>query len=196
MGVKPVPRVQIPLPPMNKIVFLDIDGVLVTRIEYLNGTKRNRPYKAPWFNKGCVKNLKMILEESKAEIVISSSWRRIYTLEMLHRIFRLNRVPKFIDITPTKQELYRPELGDKSILLSHGRGKEIEQWLKTRCDNVEIINNLSFVILDDDIFDIIEIFPNNTVQTSMEYGLTEEKAQEAIQILRRPDVPSQHKKAI
>lgn len=93
----------------NKVIFLDIDGVLATNAQYfMNSTKFKKKNK--WaeelrvqypFDKGCVKIFNEILELTDAEIILSSSWRIIYNLEELDIIFKKNDVIKSpVDITP------------------------------------------------------------------------------------------------
>jgi len=93
---------------VNKIIFLDIDGVLLTqssliesRQKYLNGeTEYQYDDK---FDLNCVNNLKNILKEvPDAEIVISSSWRILHSLEELREYFSDYGINPYriIDVTP------------------------------------------------------------------------------------------------
>ena len=50
-----------------KIIFLDIDGVLIPDFDHEN-------IKQEW-NRSCVNNLMYIISQTNAKIVISSSWR-------------------------------------------------------------------------------------------------------------------------
>lgn len=91
-----------------KVIFLDIDGVLALDKEFFtNRTNfRNKypeamelrlPY--PW-NKGAVKVFNEILEQTGAEIILSSDWRLHWDLEELDKIFKFNGVIKSpIDVT-------------------------------------------------------------------------------------------------
>lgn len=85
---------------MEKIIFLDIDGVLAThkefwicRPKYYKKFPVAEELKIPYpFNKGCVKILNEILTETKADIVLSSDWRTHWTLDELDKIFKFNNV--------------------------------------------------------------------------------------------------------
>jgi hypothetical protein len=85
-----------------KTIFLDIDGVLATHKEFMmNRTKFRKKYstamelRIPYpFNSGCVKVLNEILQETDAEIVLSSDWRLHWNLEELDKIFKFNGVIK------------------------------------------------------------------------------------------------------
>ena len=61
------------------------------------------------------------------------------------------------------------------------RGEEIKHWL----DNNKDFEVSSFVIIDDDIFDIKEYFPNNIVETNFKDGFTDAHLKLAKEILNR-----------
>ena len=63
-----------------------------------------------------------------------------------------------------------------------GRGNEIKFWLDTAISSGMNIEN--FVIIDDEMHDIADIFPNNIVKTDMNLGIQDEDVEEAIKILR------------
>lgn len=139
-----------------KVIFLDIDGVLVTR----GSLKKASGLRSP-FDPDCVEALNFLVEESKAVIVVTSSWKRILGLEELKDVFEHHGViAEMIATTP-------------NILGS--RGDEIERWL-TGKDRIE-----SFVILDDDS----DMFPyeDNLVRTDSSSGLTLESVNKALKIL-------------
>jgi hypothetical protein len=91
-----------------KIIFLDIDGVLATHKQYMMNRKKfqdkneiakelNIPYP---FDPKCVKIFNEILENTGAEIILSSDWRFHWDLKKLDRIFKFNKVIKSpIDVT-------------------------------------------------------------------------------------------------
>ncbi len=122
---------------------MDIDGVLCTFNEFYRNRKKfwekyetantlRLPYE---FNKGCVKILNEILEETDAEIVLTSDWRTHWNLRALGNIFNFNNVIKSpIDVTdvhPTSMSY-----------LERNRGGEIDIYIKKH--NVE-----NYVIIDD-----------------------------------------------
>jgi hydroxymethylpyrimidine pyrophosphatase-like HAD family hydrolase len=67
-----------------KLIFLDIDGVLVTTNSLIPSDK----YFGHTFDKNCVQNLIEILDATGAKVVISSSWREGRTLSQLQSIFK------------------------------------------------------------------------------------------------------------
>jgi hypothetical protein len=87
---------------MKAIIFLDIDGVLTTDAEYMRSRTKfwdkydeAKQLRIPYpFNPGCVKVFNEILEKVDVDIVLSSDWRRHYTLEELDKIFKFNKVIK------------------------------------------------------------------------------------------------------
>ena len=85
-----------------KKIFLDIDGVIATSKEHwMNAAKFQK--KNQWakdlnvlypFNKKCVEILNEIIESTKAEIVLTSDWKKFWTLEQMSVIFKENGIIK------------------------------------------------------------------------------------------------------
>jgi hypothetical protein len=159
-----------------KIIFLDIDGVL-------NVIPKSHDDFGGTFHDDFVENLKHIIDETGAKIVISSSWR-FSGLEWMQKMWRFRNLPgEVIDVTTF--------FADKKLNLNYWdvvRGHEIKVWL----DNHTDIEN--YVILDDDL-DMLDEQMNNYVQCSdnkdhpdcidIGYGLTKKCAEKAIKILNR-----------
>jgi hypothetical protein len=143
-----------------KIIFLDIDGVLV-----LDEAGEPHPEHAHPFDKGCVGALNEILNETNAMIVLSSTWKKVWDLKRLDFIFKFNGVIKSpLDITDD----------------FNNREKEITDYVQRK-------NVSDFVILDDIHMDI---FPKHFVKCTMSEGLKAEgiKAR-VISILKRSYAP-------
>ena len=187
-----------------KVIFLDVDGVLNNEPHALElrklfeeGKISEKEYHYDWDlpYDGSVLPLKHIVEETGAQIVLSSSWRigcsgpapkRLtdvldkYDLKIIDKTCYCVSVEKAIklgcDITKSYYGLETYDGGKRTILSD--RGIEISEWL-SRHPEVE-----SYVILDDDIEDIKPFHPNNYIRTKF-YGpgLTMELADKAIQIL-------------
>jgi len=151
-----------------KIIFLDIDGVL-------NVINQGRDEFGHKFNPKFVANLKTIIDQTDAKIVISSTWRNA-GLAKMQLMWEVRDLPgDVIDITPNFRHTNSP------------RGEEIAEWL--RLNQVD-----QYVILDDDT-DMLPEQLNNFVCCSggkrlsrhifsLEgYGLTKERADQAIKIL-------------
>jgi hypothetical protein len=150
-----------------KVIFLDIDGVL-------NVIPTEHDEFGCCFHKHFEYNLKHIIDQTNAKIVISSTWRLSGLDEMKELWKKRGLAGEVIDITP---------FGD----IDNIRGDEIQVWL----DNNDVKN---YVIIDDDT-DFWESQLNNFVRTSdnvdhedcvdIGYGLTKKCAEKAIQILNR-----------
>lgn len=151
---------------MDKIIFLDIDGVLNVYCE-------GRDEYGCTFHKHFEDNLRWIIEQTNAKIVISSTWR-MDGLEVIKEMWnKRNLAGEIIDVTP--------------VIDICNRGQEIQYWLDR--------NNVSnYVIIDDDT-DMLDSQMNNFVRTSKNedhpdcvdigYGLTRKCAEKAIKILKQ-----------
>lgn len=149
---------------MVKVVFLDIDGVLVTA-----RTLKERSGRYKVADTKCIYALNHLTTITEASIVISSSWRFCGANEM-RAIFNLWGVYApivgiTIDLTRKDGETYIPV----------PRGLEIQEWLDAHPE-VE-----SFVILDDEC-DMAHL-ESFMVKTKFDCGLTEQDAHKAIEIL-------------
>ena len=154
-----------------KIIFLDIDGVLVTRnsikYQYLNFPDET----SIRFGKKAVKNLNKLIRLTKAKIVISSTWRLFHSLEKLQSIFEEQKIKgKIISTTSVEKATIEEDIP---------RGQKIADWLEQHLE-VE-----QYVIIDDDVqADCIQFHPNNCVETSYKRGFaSEERFNEALAIL-------------
>lgn len=145
-----------------KVIFLDVDGVLNTEEtfernyqEYLKTGIRKEP-----IDEFRVKYLKDIIDNTGAEIVLSSSWRlhcefdeRRIVSEQSHMKYLLQLLAKY------GMTLYDITGYDKN----GNRGNEIIEWLNQ--NDVE-----SFVVLDDSISDLGEFVDKELIRTSFYKG--------------------------
>lgn len=153
-----------------KVIFLDVDEVLVThrckgigpRSGY-NGSHGKKYH----FDQESVKWLNYLVARSGAKVVVSSVWRIGATVEELNNLFKFQGLElEVIGKTPKFNE-------------SSCRGREIKDWLEKNGANVT-----KYVIIDDDaIADCIQDHPNNCVDTSFTFGLTRRKMEDALKIL-------------
>lgn len=159
----------------NKIIFLDVDGVLNSQSYHLRCKLNDN---SEWeIDEECVKNLKTIVDKTGADIVLSSTWRR---MKDSHRLsIRLNMI----------LDKYGLHISGKTPWLHGERPKEIKTWLDNYISKGNGIK--SFVILDDD-FSVDEYkkygLENNVVKTSFyeeNGGLRMEHVEKAIYILER-----------
>jgi len=160
-----------------KIIFLDIDGVL-------NVYSQGHDQYGAIFHTHFMENLKTIVDETDAKIVISSSWR-VNGIDEMRSMWRDRGLAgEVVDITPDLYFVYSGPTGDDNYC----RGDEIKLWLE---NNPEIT---VYVILDDDN-DMLEDQLENFVQTNHNlthpdcvdrgYGLTKICADKAIKILNK-----------
>lgn len=121
-----------------KIIFIDIDGVLATAPCW--SMKTDNKWDAYPFDKKAVKVLNKILEQTGAEMVLSSDWKYHYTMDQIKEIFlEFNGVIKApFDTTPM--------LPTSGADLEGGRIGEINLWLK---ENKEKLNITNWVAIDD-----------------------------------------------
>lgn len=145
-----------------KVLFLDIDGVLNSDTFYVNRPKETKqlPYPLSEFDPACVKRLNYIFEQTKARLVVSSSWRHD---SFISRVLEKAGIKEKVwDITPYG--------------MGKPRGFEIRQFLSEH-QNIE-----NYVILDD-VANMLPEQQSHFVHTKAYYGLTDEDAEKAITIL-------------
>jgi len=158
-----------------KVVFLDIDGVL-NSLNFVRDFD-NRCAEAGevlgfqhQIDHQAVLRLNRILINTRAVVVVSSSWRRIVDLDELIRILRnYGFEGTIVGTTPDLSHLDR---ADRPIW----RGDEIAHWLEHSPRAVQ-----SFVILDDNN-DMGEL-SHRLVLTDDRVGLTDEDALRAMALL-------------
>lgn len=160
---------------MRKVIFLDIDGVLSPR--WWDSDKQSDNY-GRLFDAKAVANLSKIIEETEADIVISSSWKNIGLVE-LQNMWRDRGLPgKIVDITPDymSDELLLKE-DSSNVDYLYERGSEIQGWLLLHGDEIS-----RFVIIDD-MDDILPEQQSHFVQTDPEVGITNEDVKKVVHLL-------------
>lgn len=157
---------------MDKIIFLDIDGVL-------NVIPQGYDKYGAIFHNHFEENLRILINKTDAKIVISSTWR-MSGLEVMQNMWKERKLAgEVIDITPCDRWMEDYEIEGRD------RGYEIQHWLDRNPVK-------SYVIIDDDS-DMLPRQMNNFVKTSgnvshkdcvdIGYGLTMQCVNEAIKIL-------------
>ncbi|MEN9360426.1 MAG: hypothetical protein RL095_1961 [Verrucomicrobiota bacterium] len=137
-----------------KVLFLDIDGVLIP-----NSWVKQRGT----FDPVAIANLNRIVAATGAHIVISSSWRVQNGLPALRELFGVAGFRgEIIDITP---------------VLRHSRGEEISAWLQAHSEVHE------YLILDD-VDDELCRFGDRFLLLDSDRGLTDDSAASTIACLR------------
>ena len=138
-----------------KVIFLDHDGVMCLSAQWGGRFKKkgwNNPdlcKKDPSiqfdnFDPKAVRILNQIIEETGAEIVVSSDWRNWTTVEQMGMVYeKYGIVKKPIDQTPKETIVDEDFHFDKDLDLEQGRSWEIKNWLK---DHPEVTH---WVAIDD-----------------------------------------------
>lgn len=155
-----------------KIIFTDVDGVLNE-----DTTPSRTKTRMIFVDEEKLLRLKRIVDETGAKIVLSSTWRYDrndpkYNGDFLELREAFHNVGlDFFDFTPVDAIGIR-------------RGMEIKAWLGLHRGEVE-----QFIILDDELFDFEErgLLPRLVKTEFGDGGLTEELAQEAIDLLLEND---------
>ena len=180
----------------NKIIFLDIDGVLNTEVFvrcYLQTLKHIGEIKGESFMKKELSDiiphdhfgalfcpvscgfLEHIIQETKADIVISSTWR-FSGLKHIRELWEHRNLPgNVIDVTPHMRSNSINEI-DLSFKERAERGNEIKEWMKRN----DFTGN--YVIIDDDD-DVLPEQESHFIQTNHMYGITFDHATDSINIL-------------
>ena len=157
----------------NRIIFLDIDGVL-------NCTKSKSKCPSTGDPVGIdtdkIRRLKRIIDETGAEVVLTSTWKDCYELGAYKQE---HRIGKYMN---NKFRKFRIKIKDKTFERTWSqRAKGILDWLKA---HPEVTN---FVILDDEEFVGYNQPPlkDYVIHTFWEgNGLTEASADMAIKMLK------------
>jgi hypothetical protein len=143
----------------RKIIFIDVDGPLAWATwndgkVTINGGVEDFQIPYSWVKEDC-EALQKICNETNAELVLSSDWKKHFTFNQMKRIFwHYGITARLIDIT-THQDLWnkmsRPSL-------EHERALEIVKWAKD--------NKISNWIAIDDL-DLYHTFKWLTPKTPM-----------------------------
>jgi len=161
-----------------KVIFLDIDGVLITAKNSMNdvagqaGTGNGNSA----FDEAAIENLNKLIALTDARIVISSSIRFNYSISQLRSLLKCGGVkrPNIVDVTPFTV--------DPKTNSSH-RGTEIRAWLS---NHPEVTN---FLVIDDCSDKQLTGIPRDRiVKTSYLQGFGDEVAyREAVTALHPAD---------
>ena len=152
-----------------KVIFLDIDGVV-----NCYDTKERAPSRVIGVEQRLIAHIKEIVDATGAKLVLSSTWRKDWAFNIMNgkdwhylRDEFAKQGLYFLDYTPSRRD-------------SH-RGEEIKEWLESTGYDVE-----SYVIIDDEMFDIRDLHEGHMVRTSSIDGIKPGAVKMAIQILEKP----------
>jgi hypothetical protein len=148
-----------------KVIFLDIDGVL-NYFDYNMEVDIKSFVNFKEIDTEKVLLLNEIVRRTGAKVVISSTWRKLYSIEeLIEGLDERGFIGEIIDITPS--------LHHRNVQ----RGEEIKYWL----DNCGL-DIISIVILDDDS-DMADMKQYH-IKTSYSTGLTESDVDLAVNKLK------------
>ncbi|MBQ8457408.1 MAG: hypothetical protein IJ540_07385 [Prevotella sp.] len=119
---------------MMKVVFLDFDGVMDTAYYDHVLAKEGKPHNDEYgcvFDPNCIKNLKHIIDQTGADIVVTSSWKYLMSYQDFLNMWKDRDLPGFVtDVTPEPPN-------------RRNRGDEIDAWIE------ECHTDCQYVIIDD-----------------------------------------------
>ena len=164
---------------------MDIDGVINTKEWHSKMTKDTPKDEYGYtFDPIAVANLAHIIDETGADIVISSSWK-FYGVPKLREMWKKRNLPGHIlDTTPntiSDEMLLKANLDE--IVFGECRGSEIKEWLS---QNEERVSN--YVIIDD-MDDMLPEQEKHLVLTDTLIGISEWDMVKAISILNSRHIP-------
>jgi polyphosphate kinase len=144
----------------TKVIFLDIHGVIITKIHYLpNGDK----HCDEGWDKEAIKNLNQITNETGAKFVMISSCKNNMSINDLKDNLKSAGVIGEV-------------IGKTIPIDKHLRGEQIEDWLDNH-------NVTKFIVLDDVEYDTKEYYPDNLVQPNAKVGVSSSDVKQAIKKL-------------
>lgn len=150
----------------GKVLFLDIDGVLVTA-----RSLKERSGRGAVGDPSCVRELNRVTDATGAVLVLSSSWRFCGLEEMRLILRHWGVAAPLVSMTP---DLTR-KAGAEGLYAGVPRGREIQAWF----DEYEA--SPRFAIVDDDAD--MEHLADRLVRTQFSAGLTAADADRLIAML-------------
>lgn len=186
-------RPKLPPEDRSKVIFLDIDGVLLPAgsvetifIEGVALPVRERIGEND-FSAAALENVRRIIERTGASLVLSSEWRRTTSMkDSIGMVLRGRGCPQLRDATLVLKG--RPDLEkyDQAIIWCERRAREIGGWLK---QHPEVTDFVAIDDLDFNWADSVRITGTpqmkcRSVKTNPIHCLTEEGVEEAVRILQ------------
>ena len=144
-----------------KVIFVDIDGPLAFNSSGEGDIKIRDGLTLvyAWNEKAC-EALAKIIKKTGAKVVISSDWKKYYSVEEFNEIFEFYKIPPVV-IDATSQQKAK-----LSSPYSMDRAYQIMRWLEKRANDIE-----SWVAIDD--LHISEYFKSAVDE---EYAISEKNA--------------------
>lgn len=164
--------------PNTRMIFLDIDGVL-NHSGYFKTALAMQELDP--IDPECIKNLNAIVEQTGANIVISSSWRMMADIETITNLLKdKGFIGRVIGGTP---DIY------KTHSFNAPRGCEIKKWIDDNIDDKGLISYKKYIIIDDDSDMLLEQ-AEHFIHTTFDSGLTQSLAYRAtLKLLSLENIP-------
>ena len=140
-------------------------------------TKERAPSKVIGVEQRLIALVKEIVDATGAKLVLSSTWRQDWFYEHMGG----DDWP-YLRSEFAKQDLYF--IDHTPLHKSRHRGEEIKDWLENTEYDVK-----SYVVIDDEMFDIWDLHDGHMVQTSFDSGIKPGAVKMAIEILEKEDNP-------
>mmetsp|Transcript_63591 Transcript_63591/g.113161 ORF Transcript_63591/g.113161 Transcript_63591/m.113161 type:complete len:271 (+) Transcript_63591:50-862(+) len=201
-------RPKLPTADRSRVIFLDVDGVLLAsgsvEMIYIDGVMLPvRAAREADFNRGALENLRKVVEQTGAVLVLSSEWRRKEEMrDNINRTLIAQDMPGCVDFTPVfapSPELIKQKL-DQAIIWAERRGREISSWLKQHKEVKAwvAIDDIDFSWADSVKVTGTQLIKHRSVATNPKHCITEKDAEEAVRILLNPPViaPGEEAEAI
>jgi len=152
----------------NKILILDLDGVLITTPPWKADKIDSDGYSE--FNNSCVVNLNKPLTLAEFDIWLSSTRRTVKTLSEFNKIFENRKIDSEIIG-------FLPEYSD-----CKNRKEEIQKFISES-------DIMDFLIIDDDksLNGLESVIKENLILTDLNRGLDTEKLNEATERVKNRD---------
>lgn len=162
-------------PDESKVLFLDMDGVLITRRSMQDKERRPVYMEDGHFTNAldleCVARLNRVVEQTNCTVVMSSTIRLLNSPGACTRYMRKQGCTfRIYDRTPGNYQLPDGKWA--------GRGDQIKLWL----DEHPCRHERKIAIVDDEVSDMGEMLPF-VVRTPQETGLQDEQADKLIAML-------------
>ena len=164
---------------MNKIVFLDIDGVLNSN--FWNDSHQKEISDGTLIDEQKVKLLALLVRATKASLILHSGWRFWFDANLQPLRKEAERLIAMLEMEGLRIEGITPDFSTEEIRrtkkFSLVKAKEILAWLAERPE-IE-----TWVVLDDlDLHD--EMIRKHQVMTDAAVGLSKEDVHKAEEILK------------
>lgn len=144
------------------LLFLDIDGVLNSSRFFHAHPNRQWSGRDEPIDPSAIVLLQRLVDETRCEVVVSSSWRYMYSLDRLREMFERHQL--------------RARIRGVTPIFNDERGQEIAAYLATEP------SGLPFVIFDD--CTVGEPVEHRLVRTHYHDGLTDYDVERALAMLR------------